>query len=52
MGVGVEEVLNVMGIKYRPAMTRDRREFGKVFLEGEVHNGLQLLGRRRGRMIE
>jgi len=46
-----EEVLNIVGIKYRQAIARDRREMGKVFLEGKAHNGLQRLRRKRRRMI-
>ena len=49
-GDEVEEVLNTVGIKYRQAMARGRRELGKVFLEGKSHNGLHRLGRKR-RMI-
>ena len=36
----VEDGLNVMGVKHRRAMARDRRELGKIVLEGKVQNGL------------
>jgi hypothetical protein len=37
---GIEEDLNMMGIKNRQAMVRDSREGRKVALEAKVHNGL------------
>jgi hypothetical protein len=36
----VEDGLNVMGVKYRRAMARDRRELGRIVLEGKVQNVL------------
>jgi hypothetical protein len=33
-----EEDLNIMGIKNRQAMARDRREWRKFLLEARVHN--------------
>ena len=39
----VEEDLNTMGIKNRQAVARDRREWSKIVLEGEVHNELWVL---------
>ena len=44
-GDEVKEVLNIMGIKNMQAMARDRRELGKILLEGKVQNGLEGLRR-------
>jgi hypothetical protein len=35
-----EDGLNVMGIRNRHAMARDRREWRKIVLEAKVQNGL------------
>ena len=32
-------------------MTRDRRELGKIFLEGKVHNVLQRLRRKKEELL-
>ena len=37
---GVEEDLNIMGIKNRQAMARAPHEWKKIVLEVKVHNGL------------
>jgi hypothetical protein len=50
-GDEVEEVLNIIGTKNRQAMTRDRRELGKISLEGKAHNGLQLLRRKKEELL-
>jgi hypothetical protein len=36
----VEEGLNVMGIRNRHAMARDRREWRQIVLKAKVQNGL------------
>jgi hypothetical protein len=43
----VEEDLNVLGIKDRQAMARDRWEWRKVVLEAKVRCGAERLRRRR-----
>jgi hypothetical protein len=48
----VEEDLNIMRIRHRLAMTRDRREWRKIVLEAKVHNGLYCLRRRGGGLEE
>jgi hypothetical protein len=44
-----EEDWNIIGIKNRQAMVRDRRKWRKIVLEAKVHGGLQGFRRRRTR---
>jgi hypothetical protein len=39
----IEKNLNIMRIRHRQAMTRDRQEWRKIVLEAKVHNGLYCL---------
>jgi hypothetical protein len=48
----VKVVLNIMGTKNRHTMARDRRELGKILLEGKFRKRLHRLRRKRGRIIE
>jgi hypothetical protein len=45
----VAEDLNILGVKNREAMARDRQGSKKIVLEAKVYNGLYCWRRRRSR---